>query len=334
MNEPKKAVQFEKTGNPPDVVELVEIETEKIQSDEALIDVLAAAINPAHLLTLQGDYGIQPKLPAIPGAEGIGRIVKVGKAVKDVDPGDLVMIPPYSGTWRQQLVVPANRITVKFPNDGDPVQMSMLMANPPTAWLLLKSVVDLNPGDWVIQNAANSAVGQYVMQLAKIYGFHTVNVVRRKGLELMIEEAGGDVCIVDGTNLESRVKSATNNANIRLGIDAVAGDNTQHLANCLSDDGIIANYGLLSGSPCRLDPSDIIFRNISLKGVWLTQWLKGRNSTQDLRLKVYEELLGYIVNGRLQANIEAIYPLEDIKKAVSHAMQAGRNGKIVLKPNN
>ena len=334
MNELKKAVQFEETGNPPDVVKLVERETETVKSGDALIDVLAAAINPAHLLTLQGDYGIQPQLPAIPGAEGIGKIVKVGKAVKNVDLGDLVMIPPYSGTWRQQVVVPADRIVVKFPKDGDPAQMSMLMANPPTAWLLLKTVLDLNPGDWVIQNAANSAVGQYVMQLAKIYGLHTVNVVRRDGLEKLISETGGDVCVVDGSNLQSQVRSATNNANIRLGIDAVAGEYTQHLANCLSDDGIIANYGLLSGSPCHLDPSDIIFRNISLKGVWLTQWLKGRNSTPDVRLAVYEELRGYIIDGRLQANVEATYPLEDIKIAVSHAMQTGRNGKIVLKPNN
>lgn len=334
MNNLKKAVQFEKTGNPPDVVQLIELETEKVDASDALIDVLAATINPSHLLTLQGDYGVQPELPAIPGAEGIGRIVEVGSSVRNVRPGDLVMIPPYSGTWRQQVVVPAERIIVKFPNDGDPVQMSMLMANPPTAWLLLKTVVDLNPGDWVIQNAANSAVGQYVMQLANIYGFHTINVVRRDGLDNFINEAGGDICVVDGPDLASQVKTAIENTSIRLGIDAVAGKSTQYLAECLSDDGTIANYGLLSGLPCQLDPSDIIFRNISLTGVWLTQWLKGRNSTPDLRMAIYEELRGYIVDGRLRANVEASYSLEDIKKAVAHAMQVGRNGKVVIRPNN
>ena len=181
MTATKKAVQFSRTGNPADVVEYIDMETAPVGDDDALIDVEAAAINPSHLLTLSGSYGVQPELPAVPGAEGIGIIGEVGKNVTNVKVGDRVMIPPYSGTWRQQVVVKASDIAVMFPEEGDPVQMAMIMANPPTAWLLLKSVVDLEPGDWVIQNAGNSAVGQYVMQLAGIYGLKTVNVVRREG---------------------------------------------------------------------------------------------------------------------------------------------------------
>jgi trans-2-enoyl-CoA reductase len=178
----KKAVQFSRTGVPSEVVELIDMETTAVGDDDALIDVEAAAINPSHLLTLSGNYGVQPELPAVPGAEGTGIIGEVGRNVTNVAIGDRVMIPPYTGTWRQQVVVKAADIAVKFPSEGDAIQMAMIMANPPTAWLLLKTVVDLQPGDWVIQNAGNSAVGQYVMQLAKIYGFKTVNVVRREGL--------------------------------------------------------------------------------------------------------------------------------------------------------
>jgi len=243
-----------------------------------------------------------------------------------------VMIPPYTGTWRQQVVVPAERIAVTFPSEGDPKQMAMIMANPPTAWLLLKTVVDLEPGDWLIQNAANSAVGQYTMQLAGIYGFKTVNVVRRDGLEDMIAGAGGDVCAVDGPDLGERVKAATGGADVKLGIDAVAGAATQHLADCLADNAVIANYGLLSGEPCHLSPNDIIFRNISLRGVWLSQWLKGRGSTPELRAAVYEELRGYILDGRMHAEIEATYPLEQIKEAVAHALRP-RRGKVLVLPN-
>ncbi|CAN0504326.1 unnamed protein product, partial [Laminaria digitata] len=155
MTATKKAVQFSRTGNPADVVEYIDMETAPVGDDDALIDVEAAAINPSHLLTLSGSYGVQPELPAVPGAEGIGIIGEVGKNVTNVKVGDRVMIPPYSGTWRQQVVVKASDIAVMFPEEGDPVQMAMIMANPPTAWLLLKSVVDLEPGDWVIQNAGN-----------------------------------------------------------------------------------------------------------------------------------------------------------------------------------
>lgn len=328
----KKAVQFSRTGNPPDVVELVDMETAPVGPGDVLIDVEAASINPSHLLTLSGGYGIQPELPAVPGAEGIGKIVEVGSDVTNVKPGDRVMIPPYTGSWRQQAVVPADRITVTFPPDGDPKQMAMIMANPPTAWLLLKTVVDLQPGDWVIQNAANSAVGQYTMQLAKIYGFKTVNVVRRDGLDPIIAGAGGDVCAVDGPDLGARVKAATGGADIKLGIDAVAGDATQHLADCLADNAVIANYGLLSGEPCQLSPNDIIFRNISLKGVWLSMWLQGRDSTPESRAAVYDELRAHIIEGRMHAEIEATYPLAQIKDAVTHAMRQ-RAGKVVILPN-
>ncbi|NNE84962.1 MAG: zinc-dependent alcohol dehydrogenase family protein [Alphaproteobacteria bacterium] len=328
----KKAVQFSRTGNPPDVVELVDMETAPVGPGDVLIDVEAASINPSHLLTLSGGYGVQPELPAVPGAEGIGKIVEVGSEVSNVKPGDRVMIPPYTGTWRQQAVVPAERITVTFPAEGDPKQMAMIMANPPTAWLLLKTVVDLEPGDWVIQNAANSAVGQYTMQLAKIYGLKTVNVVRRDGLDAIISGAGGDICAVDGPDLGERIKAATGGADIKLAIDAVAGEATQHLADCLADNAVIANYGLLSGDPCHLSPNDIIFRNISLKGVWLTKWLQGRDSTPESRATVYEELRGYIIEGRMRAEIEATYPLEQIKEAVAHAMRP-REGKVIILPN-
>ena len=212
MGEVKKAVQFERTGNPPDVVNLVDLKSEQVGPDDALIDVEAAAINPSHLLTLQGSYGVQPDLPAVPGAEGIGKIVEAGKDVVNVKAGDRVMIPPYTGTWRQQVVVPSKKITVTFPATGDPVQMAMLMANPPTAWLLLKTVIELKNGEWVIQNAGNSAVGQYVMQLARIYGYHTINVVRREGLNDLVKNSGGDFCLLDGPDLGERVKAATGNA--------------------------------------------------------------------------------------------------------------------------
>lgn len=332
MTDLRKAVRFSRTGHPPDVVELVDMPTPPPAAGEVVIDVEAAAINPSHLLTLAGKYGVQPELPAVPGAEGIGIVSATGDGVTGVALGDRVMIPPYAGTWRQQVVVPADRVQVVFPAEGDPVQMAMLMANPPTAWLLLSVVDDLAAGDWVIQNAANSAVGQYLMQLARIRGLRTVNVVRRDGLEPLVAEAGGDVCIVDGDDLAARVREATGGAPLRLAVDAVAGNATQRLADCLADGGTIANYGLLSGEPCRLSPSDIIFRDIRLRGVWLTRWLASE-STPEQRRAVYGELAGYIAAGRMHARVDATYPLSQIREAVSHAMRDSRDGKIVILPN-
>ena len=333
MGQYKKAVQFSRTGEPSEVVEVIDMETSSIKPGMILIDIEAAAINPSHLLTLSGGYGVQPDLPAIPGAEGIGIVKEIGEGVSNVKVGERVMIPPYTGTWRQEAVVKAQNIFLKFPSEGNPIQMAMIMANPPTAWLLLRSVIKLDVGDWIIQNASNSAVGQYVMQLANIYGLKTVNIVRRKGFDELVSDSKGNICLIDGPDLKERVVGATKGSPIKLGIDAVAGDATQRLADCLEENGTIANYGLLSGEPCSLSPNDIIFRNISLTGVWLTMWLRGRGSTQEQRQSVYEELREYIIDGRMHAQVEATYNLDQIKDAVKHAMKK-RNGKIVLLPNN
>ena len=170
------------------------------------------------------------------------------------------------------------------------------------------------------------------MQLANIYGYHTVNVVRREGLEKQISDSKGDICIVDGPDLGVRVKEATDGAAIKLGVDAVAGDATQRLADCLAEDGVIVTYGLLSGDPCVLSPNDIVFRNLRHQGIWTSKWLQGRGSTPESRAAVYDELRGYILEGRMFAKIEATYPLAQIKEAVTHAM-THRDGKVLILPN-
>jgi NADPH:quinone reductase-like Zn-dependent oxidoreductase len=327
-----RAVQFARLGDPAEVVEVVEVERPPLGPGDARVDIEAAPINPSHLMTLRGLYGVQPALPAVPGAEGVGIVVEVGSAVTNVTPGDRVMLPPYCGAWQQQVTVPAERIEVTYPGGGDPVQLSMLMANPPTAHLLLTTYGDLKPGDWVIQNAANSAVGQYLMRLARIRGIRTVNVMRRAGLDDLVARSGGDVCIVDGDDLSERVAEATGGAAINVGIDCIAGRATARIAGCLAEHGTVINYGRLSEEPCILPAGETIFRDISLRGVWFTRW-RTKESTPQQRKAVYDELARYVVDGTLAVEVEATYPLDRISEAVTHAGRGGRSGKIVILPN-
>ena len=211
-------------------------------------------------------------------------------------------------------------------------QLALITVNGFTAYFLLRDYMKLNQGDWIIQNAANSNVGRYLIALAKEEGIKTLNIVRRESLFSELYELGATEVILDSQHEEEKMISNILSKNIKLGIDAVAGDATQRLADCLEENGTIANYGLLSGEPCSLSPNDIIFRNISLTGVWLTMWLRGRGSTQEQRQSVYEELREYIIDGRMHAQVEATYNLDQIKDAVKHAMKK-RNGKIVLLPN-
>lgn len=326
-----KAIQFSRTGNPAEVVEVVELEEPDPAAGEILCRIEAAPIAPSHILTLSGAYGDLPELPAVPGNDALATVVEVGSDVTGFRAGDQLLLPRGPGGWRQFAVVKADDVTISFPPGGDPLQLAMLLANPPTAYLMLTEYVRLQPGDWVIQNAANSSTGQYLAELAHHFGWRTVCIVRREGPEAMLKACGADVVLVDGPDLAGRVATATGGAHIRLAIDAVAGEATARLAACLAPKGVVVNYGLLSGQPCQVPPSDVIFREITLTGFWLHKWLSEKSSPAE-RAHVYALLRDLVVRGVLHAAVEATYPLTKAKDAVAHAMRDGRNGKILFTP--
>src|SRR5207249_4466824 len=187
--------------------------------DESVVQMRAAPINPADLNQIEGKYRVRPELPATPGFEGAGVVVDVGKSVKDLTAGVLVILPHNLGTWREAVAVKASEL-VAAPPEIEPVHAAMLKINPMTAWRLLHDYVDLKSGDWLIQNAANSAAGRAVIQIANDLGYKTVNVVRRAELVDELRSEGSDVVLNDGENLREEVKNATSGAPIRLGLNA------------------------------------------------------------------------------------------------------------------
>ncbi|WP_220813245.1 zinc-dependent alcohol dehydrogenase family protein [Pseudomonas paralcaligenes] len=313
---------------PQDVIEAVPLELPPLADGQALIKVLAAPINPSDVLTLTGEYGILPPLPAIGGNEGVGRVEQLGEGVSNVKVGQTVLLPVGSGTWVTHLQAPAAKL-IPLP-DADPQQLAMMTINPPTASLLLSQFVDLQPGDWVIQNAANSGVGGYLIQLAKLRGFKTINVVRREAAVAGLKAEGGDVVLVDGPDLHKRVREATGGAKVMLGIDAVGGAATDHVASCLSEGGTLVNYGLMSGEPCQVSASSFVFRDVTLRGFWLAKWFQ--KATPAEQMKVFGELTQLIASGKLKARIAATYKVDQIKEAVAAAASGERDGKILIVP--
>ena len=325
-----KAVQFKSFGQPLEVAECVELPDPGAPGpDQTLVALEASPINPSDVLTLSGQYGLLPKLPATPGNEGLGRVVEVGSQVKNVRAGDIVLLPAGAGTWREKLLVPAARL-VPMPAQADHLQLAMLTVNPPTALLLLRDVVELNPGEWVLQNAANSGVGSYLITLAKLRGLKTVNVVRRESLVGPLKELGADAVVVDAPDLHKRVAAATNKEPIRLAIDAIGGEATARLAHSVSPGGTVVNYGAMSGEPCRVTQQDLIFRNVTLRGFWLAHWFN--QATPADQMAVFGQLIQLVAEGKLRTKIESTYALSKIKDALAHAMRAGRDGKILLTP--
>jgi mitochondrial enoyl-[acyl-carrier protein] reductase / trans-2-enoyl-CoA reductase len=325
-----KQVQFTAFGVPHEVAACVEVpEVGDPGPDEVVIEVEAFPINPADLLTITGAYAVRPQLPATLGAECVGGILAVGSNVRDLAIGDRV-INLGRDNWCQQRKVPAAQ-ALKVPGNADVLQLAMLKVNPATALLMLRHYVALQPSDWVIQDAANSGVGTNLIRLAKADGIRTANVVRRNALIEPLTAIGADVVVVDGDDLAERVRQATGDAPIRLAIDAIGGAMVLRLADCLAEGGTVVNYGLLSGEPCQLGAHHTIFKGITLTGFWLQKALTSMPRPELEAL--YAELAGRVASGALRVEIEATYPIEEIKAALAHAEREGRRGKILVTPN-
>ncbi len=325
-----KQIQFTAFGTPRDVIACVDLaDVGEPGSGEIVVDIDAFPINPADLLIISGGYAVKPDLPATLGAEGTGRITALGQGVADLAIGDRVIMLGRNN-WCQRRLVPADTV-VKVPGGADLLQLAMLKVNPATALMMLRRYVDLKPGDWLIQDAANSGVGASLIKLAKADGVKTVNVVRRAELIDDLKKQGADVVVVDGEDLADRVAAATGKAQIRLAIDAVGGTQITRLADCLAEGGTVVNYGLLSGEPCQIRADQTIFKGITLTGFWLQKTLTS-TAYPDLK-KLYQDLGNQVLSGDLRVDVEATYPIEQIKDAVDHAGRSGRNGKILVLPN-
>ncbi len=325
-----KQVHLTQIGDPPASVDCVEVPAlGEPGPTQVLIDVAAGPINPAEILLIKGEYASIPDLPAPLGIEGAGTVRAVGASVSSLAPGDKVMIL-LRANWSAQVLADESE-AIKLPPGIDLQQASMLKVNPATAHLMLRDYVDLKPGEWVIQNTANSGVGTSLIKLAKARGLKTVNIVRRESAADYCRELGGDVALTDGEDLAERVAEATGGADIRLGIDAVAGEAVIRLASCLADGGMVVNYGMLSGKPCMMTTDQTVFQSKQLRGFWLAKFLRGLG-TEGTRA-LYAELAPMVESGAISVPVEAAYPIDQIKDAVAHACREGRGGKVLVLPN-
>ena len=334
-----KVVRHARFGPPADVLHLAEEDIGAPGPDEVVIAIEATPIHAGDLKNIEGEpimvRHVEPgedlvvSLPQVPGIEGVGRVVAVGSSVTEVSEGQRVFLPIQCGSWRERIRVKAAEI---YPApEGDPIQLALLV-NALTAELALTDIVPLQSGDWILQNCANSNVGRALIPLARRRGIRTINVVRRREAIAELERLGGDVVLEDGPDLAARVAKATKGQSITLALDGVAGDATGRLAECLSDSGTLANYGLMSGQPCKIPSWILLYRNIVLRGYYMGFSRRRRSHEQQCAL--FEDLGNLIVDGTISAKIAATYPLNAFREAVLHAARSGqdRNGRVVLEP--
>jgi NADPH:quinone reductase-like Zn-dependent oxidoreductase len=323
-----KAVFFDTPGKAADVLKLREVALPEPQAGEVRLQVKMASINPSDLMFVQNMYGIRPVFPASrAGFEGVGIVDACGEGVQ-IPIGTRAAFTAV-GAWGEYVTTSAKSL-IPVPDAMTDEYATQLFVNPFTAYaMVLESGVQ--PGDYLMLSAAGSAFGKMVIQVCKMKGIKTIGTVRRPDLIAQLKALGADEIInTTEENPIKRVKEITEGKGVACILDAVAGPTAAQLLPCLSNKGRMLVYGALSLSDIPVNAGLLIFKEISIQGFWLTSWMK--TAKPEHRKEVSENVVKLLASGAVQLPIEAVYSLEDFKKAVLHADQEGRSGKVVIQP--
>jgi NADPH:quinone reductase-like Zn-dependent oxidoreductase len=308
----------------PDVsktVSVIDVDEPTCPEGGVIIEVRARPINPADLLLLEGRHVFTPTLPAPIGIEGSGVVVAAG-ARSRLPVGTRVAIPS-GGTWRERMAFDDHAL-LPLPADIDLEQAAMLCVNPFTAMGLLEGVP---AGATVILNAATSAISRILLAVCRRRQIAALAVVRDLRTAESLRALGAAAVLVDGDGLDERARQAAHSPIVRA-LDAVAGSASGRLYDCLAEGGDLVVYGLLSSERVELPAARLVFRDVTVRGY--SRLRSFAAMAPERRRAITDELLSLLSDGDLRTEVEARYPLTQVRAALAHQTRPDRKGKILL----
>ncbi|HIV04448.1 MAG TPA: 2-enoyl thioester reductase domain-containing protein [Candidatus Spyradosoma merdigallinarum] len=323
-----EALVYNETGKPLDVLSLQEIDVPAPQTGEVTIALERAVVHPSDMGMIGGTYGRLRALPAVAGREGVGRIAAVGGNAAGLSVGDRVRMPEDAGVWRAAITVPASEVE-KVPSDIPAELAAMAFINPMTVWRILHDFVELKPGDWVLQNAGSSALGQCLVQIARGLGLRTVSVVRNvEKWEPLLKALGADAVLPEEKDSIKRiVEIVGGKGNLpKLALNSIGGESAARLTRMVGFAGTIVTFGGMTGDLIRFPTREFIFNDLRLRGFWMDRW--NRSATPEARAETAEKIFAMMRAGTLKMAVDAVYPLREYKAAIARALEGGRNGKV------
>ncbi|KAM9310516.1 enoyl-[acyl-carrier-protein] reductase, mitochondrial [Pholidichthys leucotaenia] len=330
-----RALLYRSHGDPAKVVQLEDVELPPTGAKDVLVKMLAAPVNPSDINMIQGTYAILPHLPAVGGNEGVAQITEVGSQVTSLKAGDWV-IPRDAGlgTWRTAAVLAEDDV-ISVPNDIPLLAAATLGVNPCTAFRMLSDFEDLKPGDCVIQNAANSGVGQAVIQIAAARGISTINVIRdRPGFTQLsdrLKSIGAHHVIKEEDLRRPEIKELFKICpKPKLALNGVGGKSATELLRHLQVSGSMVTYGGMSKQPVTVPVSALIFKDVKVRGFWVTQWKRDHSHDGRAFRAMLDELCSLIQQGKLTAPKCTEVGLQEYHRALDSAMEPFTSMKQVL----
>ncbi len=310
-------------------LELQRIPTPSPGPGEVLVRVAASPINPSDLLMIRGDYGQKRPFPFVPGLEGSGRVVAsgggfLGRSIK----GKLVACAPErDGLWQEYAVVSAKRC-VPLPSTVSAGPGAMSFVNPLTAIALVEEAARTGCRA-AVSTAAGGALGRMIRARGKEKGVTIINVVRRSEQAAALREEGVQhVLATDMDNFDAALGERCAQLDCRLAFDAVGGEMTSRLAEALQSNGEILVYGGLSDEKPAIDPATIIFKGLSVRGFWLTQWSAEKSFLRQVMLT--REIHAALQGGFAETRVAQVVPLIEGASAPRLYAENMSLGKVLI----
>ncbi|OMJ26480.1 putative trans-2-enoyl-CoA reductase, mitochondrial [Smittium culicis] len=324
-----KAAVFTEFGEPSSVLKFRNVKLGPVPNNKVLVKILVAPVNPSDVNQVQGVYPIKKISQKITlsdnsvidgyigGNEGVGQVIQVGSDVKSAINGQIKVgdyVIPMStgsvGTWANSTIADPSSLVVfdsSITSKLSPEQIGSVKVNASTSYRMLRDIVHLDKGDYVVQNGANSSVGQILIQLAKLYGYKTINVIREgpnfESNKQLLLSLGADIVIKDSDLLDrDMMKSikdtaASENKQIKLGVNCVCGKASVLMAKLLSNGGYFVTYGAMAKQPMAIPAALFIFKNITFKGYWVSSWYSSTHHSK--WFEMWNELFDLYANNKL-----------------------------------
>eukprot|EP00742_Colponemidia_sp_Colp-10_P007995 GILJ01008627.1.p1 GENE.GILJ01008627.1~~GILJ01008627.1.p1 ORF type:complete len:379 (-),score=48.22 GILJ01008627.1:148-1176(-) len=327
-----KQATYSRHGNPQEVLSMQEEEISQPEASQVVVKMLASPMNPSDFNMVEGVYDLLPELPAVGGNEGVGVVVAKGSAVQHLQIHDWV-IPnkPTLGTWRTYAKAEESQF-LRVSSDIPVEYAATLSVNPCSAYRMLTDFENLQPGDVVIQNGANSTVGQAVIQIARDRNIKTINIVRNRpnieALTAELKDLGADAVITDEVASTPAIKDVIKEiGQPKLGLNCVGGQSSAELARLLKFGGSLVTYGGMSRRPVTIPTGLLIFKDIKVRGFWMSRWLS-EHSEQERGVMLHD-IVTMVKEGKFRLLLEQ-YDYTDFDAALKRAREPMRNGKVVL----